>query len=79
MSDDDKRKIVDSAKQAFPELQSFPDDKVEFTPPDDPPKSDTLQFFGSLPGQIKVWVRRSKLGWIVAVYLLGKDAYSLGA
>jgi len=75
MSDDDKRKIADSAKQAFPELQSVPDNKIEFSPPDDPPKSDTLHFIGSLPGRISVWVRRSKLGVVLAVYLFGKEVH----
>jgi hypothetical protein len=75
MSNDEKKELVDSVKQAFPELQSVTDDKIQFNPPDDAPKSDTLQFLGNLPGRISVWVRRNKFSVAVAVYLFCKDAY----
>jgi hypothetical protein len=76
MSDDDKRKIVDSAKQAFPELQSVPNDQIQFSPPEDSSNSDTLHLLGNLPGRVSVWVRRSKLNTVLAVYLVCQTAYS---
>jgi hypothetical protein len=75
MSDDDKRKIVDSAKQAFPELQSVPDDRIQFNPPVDATTSDALQFLGRLPGRISVWVKRNRNSLAVAVYLFCKEAH----